>query len=63
MQASHVEVDVDTGFVKLIRHWCVEDCGTGINPLLVDEQLRGGIVQGTGPRCTNTASTATKDSS
>jgi carbon-monoxide dehydrogenase large subunit len=48
MQASHVEVDVDTGFVKLIRHWCVEDCGTVINPLLVDEQLRGGIVQGIG---------------
>ena len=48
MQASHVEVDVDTGFVKLLRHWCVEDCGTVINPLLVDEQLRGGIVQGIG---------------
>jgi carbon-monoxide dehydrogenase large subunit len=48
MQASHVEVDVDTGFVKLLKHWCVEDCGTVINPLLVDEQLRGGIVQGIG---------------
>ena len=48
MQASHVEVDVETGFVKLLRHWCVEDCGTLINPLLVDEQLRGGIVQGIG---------------
>jgi carbon-monoxide dehydrogenase large subunit len=48
MQASHVEVDVDTGFVKLLKHWCVEDCGTVINPMLVDEQLRGGIVQGIG---------------
>jgi carbon-monoxide dehydrogenase large subunit len=47
-QASLVEVDTDTGFVKLIRHWCVEDCGTVINPQLVDEQIRGGIVQGIG---------------
>jgi carbon-monoxide dehydrogenase large subunit len=48
IQASHVEVDVDTGFVKLLKHWCVEDCGTIINPLLVDEQIRGGVVQGIG---------------
>ena len=48
IQASYVEVDTDTGFVKLLRHWCVEDCGTVINPLLVDEQIRGGIVQGIG---------------
>ena len=48
IQASLVEVDVDTGFVKLIKHWCVEDCGTIINPQLVDEQIRGGIVQGIG---------------
>ena len=47
-QASLVEVDTDTGFVKLLRHWCVEDCGTIINPMLVDEQIRGGIVQGIG---------------
>ncbi len=48
IQASLVEVDVDTGFVKLLKHWCVEDCGTIINPQLVDEQIRGGIVQGIG---------------
>lgn len=48
VQASLVEVDVDTGFVKLLKHWCVEDCGRIINPLLVDEQIRGGIVQGLG---------------
>ena len=47
-QASLVEVDTDTGFVKLLKHWCVEDCGTVINPMLVDEQVRGGIVQGLG---------------
>lgn len=48
IQASYVEVDTETGFVKLLKHWCVEDCGTIINPMLVDEQIRGGIVQGIG---------------
>ncbi|MGE5129820.1 MAG: xanthine dehydrogenase family protein molybdopterin-binding subunit [Sphingomonadaceae bacterium] len=48
IQASLVEVDPDTGFVRLLKHWCVEDCGTVINPMLVDEQIRGGIVQGIG---------------
>jgi aerobic carbon-monoxide dehydrogenase large subunit len=49
IQASYLEVDTETGFIKLLRHWCVEDCGTIINPQLVDEQIRGGIVQGIGP--------------
>ena len=48
VQASLLEVDVETGFVRLLRHWVVEDCGTVINPLLVDEQIRGGVVQGLG---------------
>ncbi len=48
VQASWVEVDVEIGSVKLLKHWVVEDCGTIINPLLVDEQLRGGVVQGIG---------------
>ncbi|MCA0406042.1 MAG: xanthine dehydrogenase family protein molybdopterin-binding subunit [Proteobacteria bacterium] len=48
VQASYLEVDVETGFVKLLKHWCVEDCGRIINPQLVDEQVRGGIVQGIG---------------
>ncbi|MDX2203763.1 MAG: xanthine dehydrogenase family protein molybdopterin-binding subunit [Hyphomicrobiaceae bacterium] len=48
IQASHVEVDVATGIVKLLKHWVVEDCGRVINPLLVDEQVRGGVVQGLG---------------
>lgn len=47
-QASYVEVDVETGFVTLLGHWCMEDCGTVINPMLVDEQIRGGVVQGLG---------------
>jgi len=48
IQASLVEVDPDTGFVRLLKHWCVEDSGTVINPMLVDEQLRGGVIQGIG---------------
>ena len=48
IQASYLEVDTDTGFIKLLRHWCIEDCGTIINPQLVDEQVRGGVVQGLG---------------
>ncbi len=48
IQASWLEVDVETGLVKLLEHWCVEDCGRVINPMLVDEQVRGGIVQGIG---------------
>jgi carbon-monoxide dehydrogenase large subunit len=48
IQASYLEVDTDTGFVTLLKHWCVEDCGTVINPQLVDEQVRGGVVQGIG---------------
>jgi carbon-monoxide dehydrogenase large subunit len=48
VQASYLEVDIDTGMVKLLKHWCVEDCGRIVNPLLVDEQVRGGIVQGIG---------------
>jgi carbon-monoxide dehydrogenase large subunit len=48
VQASYLEVDPDSGFVTLLKHWCVEDCGTVINPQLVDEQIRGGVVQGIG---------------
>jgi carbon-monoxide dehydrogenase large subunit len=48
IQASWLEVDTETGFIKLLNHWVVEDCGTIINPQLVDEQIRGGVVQGLG---------------
>ncbi|CAG9187617.1 xanthine dehydrogenase family protein molybdopterin-binding subunit [Cupriavidus pinatubonensis] len=47
-QASYVEVDVETGFVKLLGHWAVGDCGRVLNPMLASEQVRGGIVQGIG---------------
>ena len=48
IQASYLEIDTDTGMIKLLKHWVVEDCGTIINPQLVDEQIRGGVVQGLG---------------
>jgi carbon-monoxide dehydrogenase large subunit len=41
-----VEVDTETGKVKLIRHVAVDDCGRRINPMLVDGQIHGGIAQG-----------------
>ena len=43
-----LDVDVNTGAVQLNKIWVVEDCGKVINPLLVDEQIRGGVVQGIG---------------
>jgi carbon-monoxide dehydrogenase large subunit len=48
VQGCHVDLDVDTGVIKILGHWAVDDCGRVINPLLVDEQVRGGIVQGIG---------------
>jgi carbon-monoxide dehydrogenase large subunit len=48
IHGAWVEVDVDTGFVRLLKHWVVEDCGRIINPQLADEQVRGGCVQGLG---------------
>ena len=48
VQASYLELDAETGFVKLLKHWVVEDCGRVVNPLLVEEQIRGGVVQGIG---------------
>jgi CO/xanthine dehydrogenase Mo-binding subunit len=48
-QASHVEIDPETGKITLLKHWVVEDCGRVINPLLLDEQIRGGVAQGIGP--------------
>ena len=46
--AAHVEVDTETGLARVLNFWAVEDCGRVINPLLVDEQIRGGVVQGIG---------------
>lgn len=43
---SLVEVDTDTGQVKMLRHFAVDDCGRILNPLLVRGQQHGGIAQG-----------------
>jgi carbon-monoxide dehydrogenase large subunit len=48
VHASVVEVDVETGMVALRRHVVAHDCGTMINPLLVDGQVTGGSVMGIG---------------
>ncbi len=41
-----VEVDKDTGEVKILRYLSVDDVGKKINPLIVDGQIQGGITQG-----------------
>ena len=47
-QGSLVSIDEETGFVRLLQHWVVEDCGPVIDRQRVDEQIRGGVVQGLG---------------
>jgi carbon-monoxide dehydrogenase large subunit len=46
--AAVVEVDLDTGIVAVRRMLSVEDCGTVLNPMIVEGQVRGGAVQGIG---------------
>jgi len=41
-----VEVDTETGGVKIRKYVCVDDVGAVINPLIVDGQIHGGVVQG-----------------
>lgn len=48
VHAATVEIDIRTGKMKLRRFVVVEDCGTILNPLVVDGQVRGGVVQGIG---------------
>ena len=43
-----VEVDEATGAVRLVDYASVDDCGNQINPLIVEGQIHGGIVQGIG---------------
>jgi aerobic carbon-monoxide dehydrogenase large subunit len=46
--AAEVEVDPDTGAVKVVGFWAVDDFGRIINPMLADGQVMGGVVQGLG---------------
>jgi carbon-monoxide dehydrogenase large subunit len=41
-----VEVDVETGEARLVRHIAVDDCGTVLNRMLVEGQIHGGVAQG-----------------
>jgi aerobic carbon-monoxide dehydrogenase large subunit len=43
-----VEIDRDTGQVQLKRYVAVDDCGPQINPMIVEGQVHGGVVQGVG---------------
>ncbi len=43
-----VEVDVETGDAKLVRHIAVDDCGTVLNQMIVEGQIHGGVAQGVG---------------
>jgi carbon-monoxide dehydrogenase large subunit len=46
--ACVVEVDAETGKVRIVRWVAVDDCGRAINPLLIDGQVHGGIAYGIG---------------
>ncbi len=47
-QAAVVEVDVETGAVRVLRHVVVHDPGRAINPMVVEGQVHGGTAQGLG---------------
>ena len=46
--ACVVDVDAETGKVKVVRYVAVDDCGPAINPMLIDGQIHGGIVHAIG---------------
>ncbi|ADG07288.1 xanthine dehydrogenase family protein molybdopterin-binding subunit [Kyrpidia tusciae] len=46
--ACVVEVDPETGKIEILRYVAVDDCGPVINPMIVEGQVHGGIVQGVG---------------
>jgi carbon-monoxide dehydrogenase large subunit len=41
-----VEVDTETGATEIVKYVAVDDCGTVINPMIVDGQIHGGVAQG-----------------
>ena len=47
-QICEVEIDEETGVVRIVRHTVVDDVGRMVNPLLVKGQIHGGVVQGLG---------------
>ena len=48
VHAAEVEVDPSTGELRIVRYVVVHDCGTLINPMVVEGQIHGGVAQGIG---------------
>ena len=48
VHVAAVEILPDVGTVRILGYWITHDCGTLLNPLLVDGQLQGGVAQGIG---------------
>ena len=48
VHVAQVEVDPETGAVRLLRYVVAHDCGTVINPMIVEGQVHGGVAQGVG---------------
>ncbi len=48
VHVAAVEVARDTGTVRVLGYWVAHDCGTMLNPMLVDGQIHGGLAQGIG---------------
>ena len=61
--ACVVDVDAETGKVKVVRYVAVDDCGPAINPMLIDGQVHGGIVHGDRPGAVRARSTTTRTAS
>ncbi len=49
---TEVEIDPETGVVEIVGYWIVDDFGVTVNPLLLEGQVHGGIVQGIGQALT-----------
>ena len=45
---AEVEVDVETGYVKIVNYVALQDSGVLINPMMVDGQIHGGVTHGIG---------------
>jgi CO/xanthine dehydrogenase Mo-binding subunit len=46
VQFAQVAVDTETGVIKVEKVWAVHDCGRPMNPLLLESQINGGVIQG-----------------
>jgi carbon-monoxide dehydrogenase large subunit len=45
---AEVEIDVDTGAIRVVRYSAIDDVGCAVNPMIVEGQTHGGIAQGVG---------------